>query len=368
MKTTRAIFRPAGIVGANSERLASRRAALRNIAAGVLGVPAMLMVDRLDAAAVKDAAAKNACLYVGEALGRYGFVNGHPLGGDRQDAFFKEARAQGLLAAVQSCAPRMATQQEIGRFHTQRHIETVRHAERDQLKFLDNGDTPVFPGVYEASAHVVGTALDGLARIMRGEIVRSLQPIGGLHHAGRDHAAGFCVFNDLGVVIETLRSEYGVKRIAYVDIDVHHGDGIFYPFEGDADLIFADIHEDGRYLYPGTGGEDETGTGAAKGTKLNIALKPGSGDREFAQVWQRVEAHLTRFAPEFVVFQCGADGLKGDPLAHLEYSPATHALAARSLTQIAKRFCRGRLMAFGGGGYDRGNLARAWSAVLREIA
>jgi acetoin utilization protein AcuC len=215
---------------------------------------------------------------------------------------------------------------------------------------------------------VVGSALDGLERIMAGECVRTFQPIGGLHHARRDHAAGFCVFNDLGVVIETLRSRYGIGRVAYVDIDVHHGDGIFYAFEDDPDLIFADIHEDGNHLYPGTGREDETGTGAAKGTKLNIPLAPRSGDREFMQVWRRVVAHLTRFEPEFVVFQCGADGLKGDPLAHLEYSPATHAHAAHSLVQIARRFSKGRLMAFGGGGYDRNNLAKAWSAVLRAIA
>ena len=114
--------------------------------------------------------------------------------------------------------------------------------------------------------------------------------------------------------------------------------------------------------------EDETGKGNAKGTKLNIPLAPRCGDREFMLVWPRVAAHLIRFEPEFVVFQCGADGLKGDPLAHLEYSPAAHAHAAHALVQIAGRFAKGRLMAFGGGGYDRNNLAKAWSAVLREIA
>lgn len=261
----------------------------------------------------------------------------------------------------------MASREEIERFHSKRHVDKVMHAERDRLAYLDNGDTPVFPGVYQASATVVGSALDGVDRIMTSECERTFQPIGGLHHAARDHAAGFCVFNDLGVVIETLRSRYGVRRVAYVDIDVHHGDGIFYAYEDDPDLIFADIHENGSYLYPGTGSEDETGRGRAKGTKLNIPLAPRSGDREFMQVWPRVAAHLTTFEPEFVIFQCGADGLKGDPLAHLEYSPAAHAHAARSLVQIATRFCKGRLMGFGGGGYDRKNLATAWCAVLQEI-
>jgi acetoin utilization protein AcuC len=335
---------------------------LRKIATGVLGVPIMLMARKLGAAAATDA-----CLFVGEELARYGFPDGHPLGADRQGAFLKEAERQGLLNKVRTCPPRIATNEEIGRFHTQRHIEKVMRAERGKLEFLDNGDTPVFAGIFEASANVVGAALDGLARVMRGECARSFQPIGGLHHAGRDHSAGFCVFNDLGVVIETLRQQYGIRRIAYVDIDVHHGDGIFYAYEADPDLIFADVHEDGRYLYPGTGREDETGKDAAKGTKLNIPLMPEAGDREFLQAWPRVEEHLLRFEPEFVLFQCGADGLRNDPLAHLKYSAATHAHAARSLRHIAGQFSKGRMMAFGGGGYDRNNLAKAWAAVLREI-
>lgn len=341
----------------------SRRALLGGLAAGALlaGVPGMLIArDQV----------RNfpAVLYADDALSGYGFPAGHPLGVDRQGSFLKEAAAQGLLGRVSRGASRAATREEIERFHTARHVDKVLTAERNGLEFLDKGDTPVFPGIYEASALVVGAALDGLSRVMSGEFKRSLQPVGGLHHAGRDHSAGFCVFNDLGVVIETLRSTYGVKRVAYIDIDVHHGDGIFYAFEEDPDLIFADVHEDGRSLYPGTGSEDETGKGGAKGTKLNVALKAGSGDAEFAQAWPRVVAHLVKYEPEFVVFQCGADGLKGDPLAHLQYSAATHGLAAKDLRRIADRFAQGRLMAFGGGGYDRGNLAKAWSAVLREIS
>ena len=112
------------------------------------------------------------------------------------------------------------------------------------------------------------------------------------------------MFNDLGVTIETLRSDYGVKRVAYVDIDVHHGDGVFYAYESDPDLIFADIHEDGHYLYPGTGHASETGKGVAKGTKLNVPLQPGAGDRQFLEASPRVVAHLREFQPQFFVFQC----------------------------------------------------------------
>jgi acetoin utilization protein AcuC len=307
-------------------------------------------------------------LYADDSLSLYWFPEGHPLGIDRQGAFLREAQRRGLIARVQLGDSRQATRAEIRRFHTAVHVERVATAEQRGLELLDSGDTPVFPGVYRAAATVVGAALDGLARIMDGKCLRTFQPIGGLHHAGRGHAAGFCVFNDLGVVIETLRTTYGVKRVGYVDIDVHFGDGVFYAFEDDADLIFADIHQDGRTLYPGTGHEHETGKGAAAGTKLNIVFRPGAGDREFIETWPRVEAHLEKFAPEFIVFQCGADGLAGDPLASLEYSPAAHAHAANRLRALADRTAKGRIMAFGGGGYNRENIGNAWSEVLAALS
>ena len=307
------------------------------------------------------------CLYAGEALGRYGFPDGHPLGEDRQGAFLREAIARGLDKGVSILTAPRASRAEIERFHTHSHVDRVQHAEAGCAEFLDNGDTPVFPGVYEAAATVVGAGLDGLSRVMTGETRRTFQPIGGLHHARRDGAAGFCVFNDLGVVVETLRALYGVRRVAYVDIDVHHGDGVFYAYEDDSELIFADIHEDGLFLYPGTGHAHETGTGKARGTKLNIPLAPGAGDHAFSEAWPRVVAHLREFQPQFFLFQCGADGLDGDPLAHLRYSPQVHAQAARSLCHLADEYAAGRLMAFGGGGYNRGNLAKAWCSVLREF-
>ena len=190
------------------------------------------------------------CLYVSPLLARYGFPKGHPFGIDRQDAFWREAQKQGLDKRISLCEPRQASRDELLHFHTAEYVDRVERASKTGDGFLDNGDTPAFPGVYEAAATVVGAALDGLWRIMEGKCVRTFQPIGGLHHARRDRAAGFCVFNDIGVVIETLRLNYGVKRVGYIDIDVHHGDGLYYPFESDQDMIFADIHEDGSYLPP----------------------------------------------------------------------------------------------------------------------
>jgi acetoin utilization protein AcuC len=363
MKKIREISSCAGNVWPSCKRVPepARRRALQKLAAGWLLAAAPAGFGQSPGKSMK------VFLYVDEGLAAYGFPEGHPLGIDRQGAFLREANAQGLVGRAQVMSGRAASAAEIGRFHTREYVDFVAGAEQQGLELLDNGDTPVFPGVYPASAYVVGAALDGLGRVMSGECRRTLQPIGGLHHAMRGAAAGFCVFNDLGVVIETLRSQYDVKRVGYIDIDVHHGDGVYYPFEDDPELILADIHQDGHTLFPGTGHEHETGSGAAKGTKLNIALRPGAGDREFMQAWERVEAHFEKWRPEFLVFQCGADGLKGDPLARLEYSPQAHAHAARRLCALAEKHAKGRIMAFGGGGYNRANLGRAWSAVLKEF-
>src|SRR5690606_12786522 len=129
------------------------------------------------------------------------------------------------------------------------------------------------------------------------------------------------------VLIETLRAA-GVPRVAYVDIDAHHGDGVFYPFESDPYVVFADLHEDGRFLYPGSGRAEECGSGEARGTKLNIPLPPGAGEAEFGAAWERVMAHVAAFSPDFFILQCGADSLGGDPLTHLALTPACHARAA----------------------------------------
>jgi acetoin utilization protein AcuC len=169
------------------------------------------------------------------------------------------------------------------------------------------------------------------------------------------------------VAIELLRKQSGLERVAYVDIDAHHGDGVFYAFENDAAVIFADVHEDGQYLYPGTGSADETGRGAAQGTKLNVPLPPGSDDEAFSRVWPTVMAHLERFEPEFIILQCGADSVGGDPITHLRLTAKSHGAAARELLGLADRLGHGRVLALGGGGYNRANIAQAWTAVVENL-
>ncbi len=309
----------------------------------------------------------SACVYVGDDLARYGFGQGHPFGPDRLDAFWKHAQAIGLDKRVTLCTPVTTQRETIERFHTHEYVDRVIRQSSSGEGFLDCGDTPACPGIYEAACFVVGSVLDAIERLVTGEFRHAFVPIAGLHHARRDSAAGFCVFNDCGVAIETLRSVHDLQRIAYVDIDAHHGDGVFYSFEDDPQLIFADLHEDGRFLYPGTGRENECGKGTAAGTKLNIPMPPDADDELFFQAWEKAEAFVDRQRPEFILFQCGADSIAGDPITHLRYSPAAHRHAAQRLCRLADRHCDGRVLAMGGGGYNRANLAMAWTAVLEVL-
>ena len=306
-------------------------------------------------------------LVAGSGSARYGFGDGHPFGLDRQDAFLRELRRSPSYPALHLVEPRPAERAEIEAFHHPGYVDFVVERSRDGRGWLDAGDTPAFPGVYEVTSLVVGGTLQAAEAIMAGETRRAFVPIAGLHHAGRRHAAGFCVFNDCGVAIELLRRRHGLTRIAYVDIDAHHGDGVYYAYEADPDLLIADIHEDGRYLYPGTGAAQERGTGAAEGTKLNAPVPPGATDEEFRREWARIEAFLRAARPEFILFQCGADSLEGDPLTHLAFSEEAHAAAAAAVCRIAEELGHGRVLGMGGGGYDRRNLARAWTRVVEAF-
>jgi acetoin utilization protein AcuC len=275
-------------------------------------------------------------VYHGKALAAYGFGHGHPFGPDRLNAFWQEMTRRGLDWQCDVGTPVACTEEDLALFHSADYIARVKRQSQSGEGYLDDGDTPAFPGVFEAASVVVGSVLDGLNNILAGNCRRVFVPIAGLHHARRDGAAGFCVFNDIGVLIEVLRQRHGIRRVAYVDIDAHHGDGVFYGFESDPDLIFADIHEDGRYLYPGTGAADETGKGTAKGTKL-------------------------------IILQAGADSIAGDPITHMQYTPAAHAHATTRLCALADELCQGRILATGGGGYDRANLAAAWTRVVEAM-
>jgi acetoin utilization protein AcuC len=304
------------------------------------------------------------CVAKGEGLLRYSFPPPHPFNSARVVRFWEELERRGLGEVL--IEPEMADEKLIELFHDKRHVEFVRKASTLGYGYLDEGDTPAFKGILEAAKFAVGSTLSCVEKTLSGEVDHGFNPVGGLHHARPDRSAGFCVFNDIGVTIEFLR-ERGLKRVLYVDIDVHHGDGVFYPYEMDPNVFIFDVHEDGRFLYPGSGRELETGEGRAMGTKVNVPLLPGEGDERIKDILPRLEKFATRADPDFVILQCGADGMAGDPIGGLSFSESFHSKIAELLHGVAHTACEGRIVALGGGGYNPDNCARGWTSVVRQL-
>ncbi|MBF0380953.1 MAG: acetoin utilization protein AcuC [Magnetococcales bacterium] len=304
---------------------------------------------------------------IGEEIGNYGFGGGHPFGPHRMMDFWQEAKNQGLDSQINILKPVIATQEEIERFHTPEYVALVQERSITGEGYLDGGDTPAVQGIYESAAYVVGSALDATHRIMADECNRVFIPIAGLHHARPNSAGGFCVFNDAGVVINTLREKYNLNRVAYIDIDAHHGDGVFYAFESDPDLVFVDTHQDGYTIYPGTGHAHEKGLGAAEGTKLNLPLPPGTGDSNYFQLLSTITSFILEAKPEFIIMQCGADSIAGDPITDMRLSPTAHYTVASRMVQIANELGHGRVLALGGGGYNSHNIGTGWSSVVNAF-
>lgn len=279
-------------------------------------------------------------VYAGVATARYGFTGGHPFGQDRQGAFLRLLHERGLDDDVLMLDARPARESDLLLFHDPYYVEFVRDRCARDGGWLDLGDTPAEAHVFDAGLAVVGAVLAATDAVCERRVARAFVPIGGLHHAARDRAAGFCVFNDIGIAIEWLRAQ-GVKRIAYVDIDAHHGDGVFYAYEDDPELIIADIHQDARTLYPGTGHATETGKGMAAGTKLNLPLAAGANSEDFRDAWKQAEAFIDATAPEFIILQCGADSIAGDPLTALRLGADDHGFAAARLCELAAKHANG---------------------------
>ncbi|MES0492109.1 MAG: acetoin utilization protein AcuC [Leptospirales bacterium] len=305
-------------------------------------------------------------VYLGEELAAYGFPDSHPFSTLRHDAFSKKFYNDSLDSKCNILTPVLATKDEIALFHTPKYIQLVEEKSITGSGYLDRGDTPAFIGAFKTTSYVVGSALHAAKSILQNGNKAAFVPIAGLHHARRSIASGFCIFNDCGVVIEYLLQQ-GLNKIAYIDIDAHHGDGVYYDFEDNPKVIFADIHESGRTLFPGTGYSKENGKGEAVGKKLNIEMQPEAGDEAFFEAWSQVETFIDSEKPEFILMQCGADSVLGDPLTHLRYSANAHGQAAKSLRELSRTHSSGRMLAVGGGGYNLDNIAAAWTAVVKSL-
>lgn len=304
---------------------------------------------------------------LGDELAHYHFGETHPFGPKRYWAFKEEFIKRGTDKKVTLSTPQQATEEQLKLFHTQDYINKVKTLSKLGKGYLDCGDTPAIKGIFENALTVVGTTLKAVDLLMQNKANHAFTPIAGIHHARRNSAAGFCVFNDCGIAIEYLRKKHKLQRIAYIDIDAHHGDGVFYEFEDDPDLCFVDLHQDGATLYPGTGFINETGKGTAIGTKLNIPLPPNSTDKTAMALWKNAESFIDKFKPEFILFQCGADSLANDPITQLELTSKFHAHVASRLVLLANKHCPGKLLVMGGGGYNLENIKTAWNDVIEKL-
>lgn len=314
---------------------------------------------------------KQLTVVYGPALLAYDFGPEHPFSSLRGRLAVDLMREVGLLDApqVQVVPPVEADREELLIFHTKEFVDFVQNASVRGYGYLDGGDTPAFEGGFEAALTVVGASLRAMDMVMTGQTSYALLPIGGLHHGHPGRASGFCIFNDISVCIKRLQRDYGVKRVAYVDMDAHHGDGVVYGFYDDPGVLTIDFHEDGRYLFPGTGELHEIGRGKAVGTKINVPMPPYSSDQSFFYAFDElVPAALRKFRPEIIMLVCGVDSHGGDPLTDMNYSSASYLHAVNSLRRLAAELCDDRLIVWGAGGYDPGTCATRWTEVGAALA
>ncbi len=312
-----------------------------------------------------------------ERLTGYDFGPGHPLAPVRVELTVELARAFGLFEApgVSVAAPAMATDAQVGLVHDAEYIAAVRRAGEDARPAgdpyfgLGTSDNPVFAGMHEASALVAGATLAMAQAVWTSAAQHAANVAGGLHHAMRRSASGFCVYNDPAIAIAWLLGQ-GAKRVAYVDVDVHHGDGVQNAFYGDPRVLTISLHEHPATLFPGTGLPAETGAGPAEGFAVNVALPAGTGDAGWLRAFYAVVPPLLRaFRPEVLVSQHGCDSHRLDPLAHLVLSVDGQRRALAEVHRLAHETAGGRWVLTGGGGYALVQVVpRTWTHLLAEAA
>ncbi|MEA2611775.1 MAG: acetoin utilization protein AcuC [Chloroflexota bacterium] len=304
-------------------------------------------------------------LVYGPRSASYDFGPAHPLTPRRFGPGIGLLRA---LGAEPGLVPQPAPDEELLWCHTRRYVDVVRGFSRDpfgmpEAGIAEGGDDPPFAGMHEAGAMVAGGSLRAVEAVMRGAAEHAFHPGGGLHHAMPDHASGFCIYDDPALAIARARRD-GL-RVLYVDLDVHHGDGVQAIHLADPGVLTISFHESGRYLFPGTGGVGELGDGLAAGTSVNVPMEPGTGEGAWLAAISALLPDLAAaFGPDLIVSQHGADSHAWDPLAHLRVTTTAMGEAARLVDLVAHRYAGGRWLATGGGGYDAYRVVpRSWSLV-----
>ncbi|HYP23505.1 MAG TPA: acetoin utilization protein AcuC [Actinomycetota bacterium] len=308
----------------------------------------------------------------------YDFGSSHPLRPERVLLTYDAVRELGLTALpnVSEVPSRSATDDEILAVHDEDFVAMVKAVDagaadrREALEFgLGTPDNPIFDGMHRASAAVCGASITAAEAVATGRVQHAFNPAGGLHHARRREASGFCIYDDPAAAIAKVLELHPDWRVMYVDVDVHHGDGVQWIFYDDPRVLTVSFHQSGRYLYPGTGFEDEIGEGDARGTSANVPLMPLTGEDEYLWALEQVVPALAEaFSPHLVLTQLGADTHYGDPLANLGLTMPAYPRMARILHETADRFAGGRWVATGGGGYQAETVVpKVWTIHFAEM-
>jgi acetoin utilization protein AcuC len=310
-----------------------------------------------------------------DRLTGYDFGPSHPLAPVRVELTMALARELGVLSlpSVTLEVPDPASQDELELVHDPAYIDAVRQAGQDLRPNLRYGlgtmDDPVFPAMHEASVLVAGATLAAARAVWRGQTPHAVNIAGGLHHAMRRSASGFCIYNDPAIAISWMLAQ-GAQRIAYVDVDVHHGDGVQAAFYHDPRVLTISLHEHPATLFPGTGLASEIGSGDGRGYAVNVALPAGTGDAGWLRAFDAVVPPLLRaFRPEVLVSQHGCDSHRLDPLAHLGLSVDAQRRTAVMIHDLAHETAGGRWLLTGGGGYELVQVVpRTWTHLLAVAA
>jgi acetoin utilization protein AcuC len=311
-----------------------------------------------------------------ERFTAYDFGPTHPMAPIRLELTALLVRDLGLfdLAGVHVVGAEPASDDILSTVHDEEYIAAVRRAsadprELDPARGLGTDDVPTFAGMHEASARIAAGTRDIALAVWDGQAAHGFNFTGGLHHAMPWGASGFCVYNDIAVAIRALLAA-GARKVAYVDTDVHHGDGVERIFWDDDRVLTISLHESGRWLFPGTGFPDDTGGPSAQGSAVNVALPPGTADASWLRAFHSVVPPLVRaFEPDVIVTQHGCDGHVLDPLAHLALSLDAMREAQTALHELSHQVCDGRWIATGGGGYEVVDVVpRVWSHLCAIAA
>lgn len=317
----------------------------------------------------------SAAIIWSEHFMEYKWAYTHPMSPVRLALTMSLARSLGVLDDVDTIEPLPVDDGLLTTVHTQGYVDAVRAVSYgtaslngpvlERLFGLGSADNPIFEGMHDAGAMLVGGSVAAAAAIASGSVRRAVNIGGGMHHAMKGHAAGFCIYNDCSIAIRWLL-EHGYDRIAYIDVDAHHGDGVQAEFIGDPRVMTVSLHQHPATLWPGTGWATEVGEGPATGTAVNVGLMPGLPDSLWLRAFHAVVPSMVEaFKPQILVTQIGVDSHRDDPLTDLALTVDGHAAAVRALRELADRYCEGRWLAVGGGGYGVINVVpRSWTHLI----